>query len=159
MTTLGKIAWAELEGVTGLSDRRHRQLAKDGHFPAPDNGQYDLMAVIKGLLKFYRETHVSARTTLNDVKQENTVKKNRLLDLQIAKEERRMIPRADVDELLHHIGAMARTTLYQALETELPPRLDGMSASEIRPVTKAVADEICDAMKDIITRWKKDDRR
>ncbi len=50
-----KIAGDELCELTGLTDRRHRQLAKDGFFPPPLRGQYQLMPTLRGLFKFYRE--------------------------------------------------------------------------------------------------------
>lgn len=43
-----------LSDLTGLSDRRHRQLAEAGHFPPPTRGKYDLVATLKGLFKYYR---------------------------------------------------------------------------------------------------------
>lgn len=41
--------------LTELTDRRHRQLARDGWFPNPVGGQYQLVPTIKGILKYYRE--------------------------------------------------------------------------------------------------------
>jgi len=41
--------------LTGLTDRRHRQLAKEGFFPPPVAGEYELAATIKGLFRFFRE--------------------------------------------------------------------------------------------------------
>lgn len=38
-----------------LGDRRLRQLAKDGYFPEPDGGQYEFLATMLGLVKYYRE--------------------------------------------------------------------------------------------------------
>jgi len=44
----------KLCALTGLTDRRHRQLAKDGWFPPPIRGEYQLSPTVKGILKFYR---------------------------------------------------------------------------------------------------------
>ncbi|NBR87398.1 MAG: hypothetical protein EBT61_18160 [Verrucomicrobia bacterium] len=45
----------KLCALTGLTDRRHRQLAKAGYFPPPDKSEYQLAATIKGLFQYYRE--------------------------------------------------------------------------------------------------------
>jgi hypothetical protein len=46
---------ARLCVLTGLTDRRHRQLAKDGWFPAPNRGRYVLSTTLQGLFRYYRE--------------------------------------------------------------------------------------------------------
>lgn len=47
----------KLSALTGLSDRRHRQLADDGFFPKPDGGQYLLTPTISGMFRYFRESH------------------------------------------------------------------------------------------------------
>jgi hypothetical protein len=42
-----------------LGDRRLRQLAKEGFFPEPDRGEYEFLATLLGLVRYYRE--LSAR--------------------------------------------------------------------------------------------------
>lgn len=48
-----------LSDLTGLSDRRHRQLAEAGHFPPPTRGRYETGATLKGLFKYYRAAIVA----------------------------------------------------------------------------------------------------
>lgn len=38
-----------------LGDRRLRQLAKEGFFPEPDGGQYEFLATLVGLVKYFRD--------------------------------------------------------------------------------------------------------
>ena len=45
----------KLEALTGLTDRRHRQLAKAGYFPSPVRGMYQLVATLRGMFNYYRE--------------------------------------------------------------------------------------------------------
>lgn len=40
--------------ITGLTDRRHRQLAEAGWFPGPVDGTWRLFPVVEGLLRYYR---------------------------------------------------------------------------------------------------------
>lgn len=38
-----------------LGDRRLRQLAQEGYYPEPDRGEYEFLATLLGLVKYYRE--------------------------------------------------------------------------------------------------------
>lgn len=51
-----KITADKLCAITGLTDRRHRQLASSGYFPPPVRGEYQLGPTLRGMFKFYRET-------------------------------------------------------------------------------------------------------
>ena len=55
MADPGTIDTAQLIRLSGLTDRRLRELAREGWLPAPDNGRYQLVAAIQGLLRYYRE--------------------------------------------------------------------------------------------------------
>lgn len=77
-----------------------------------------------------------------------------LAGIKIDKERRRSIPRSEVDALLLHIATRQKTLLYQRLETELPPKLDGLSAAETRPILRKVADDICDEMRDLTAQFE-----
>ncbi|CAG0995231.1 hypothetical protein ARNL5_03564 [Anaerolineae bacterium] len=46
---------AQLTRLSGLSDRRLRELAAEGWFPRPVGGAYQLVPTIQGLLRYYRE--------------------------------------------------------------------------------------------------------
>lgn len=84
---------------------------------------------------------------------ENLTKKNRLLDLQIAKEEKTVVDRSEVNELLLHVSTLAKAILYPAMERELPPRAEGRSAAEISIVGREVADRICEQMQSDLAVW------
>ena len=60
----------ELRELTGLTDRRHRQLAEAGHIPQPTNGKWKTVATIQGLLRFYRSSHESKTGKASDLKLE-----------------------------------------------------------------------------------------
>ena len=61
------ISSAALATMTGLSDRRHRQLAKDGWFPPPSRGAYQRDVTFKGLFKYFKERS-SGTKCLKDLK-------------------------------------------------------------------------------------------
>lgn len=144
----------KLCSLTGLTDRRHRQLAAAGYFPAPERALYVLTPTISGILRYYRET-TQRRGNLTELKEIKMAKENELLDLKMLREKRLTIAKRDVDALLLHIAVRAKTMLYQFLETEAPPKLDGLPASAQRKILREMADAICDAMADSVAEFEK----
>jgi hypothetical protein len=60
----GFITTAQLARLSGLTERRLRELASEGHLPRPVDGRYQLVAAIQGLLRYYRE--LENQRTLQD---------------------------------------------------------------------------------------------
>ena len=52
---MSRLNAATLCQITGLTDKRHRQLAKEGFFPEPTKGQYETLPTLQGLFRYYRE--------------------------------------------------------------------------------------------------------
>ncbi|MBE7504290.1 MAG: hypothetical protein HS113_29175 [Verrucomicrobiales bacterium] len=55
MAQLQTVAPAQLARLSGLTERRLRELAAEGWFPRAAGGQYQLVPAIQGLLRYYRE--------------------------------------------------------------------------------------------------------
>ena len=51
----GTISAAQLARLSGLTERRLRELVTESWIPKPVGGRYQLVPVIQGLLRFYRE--------------------------------------------------------------------------------------------------------
>ncbi len=67
---------------------------------------------------------------------------------------RQLVAKDDVERLLVLISTQQKAILYQAMESELPVRLDGLPAGEIRSVLRTVADGICGRMVEIVDAFK-----
>jgi hypothetical protein len=85
--------------------------------------------------------------------EENLSKRNHLLDLEIAKQENRMIEAAAVNEFLGRVGATQKTVFYAMLEGELPPRLVGKTQPEMTIIGRETADKLCDIFSTELDRW------
>ncbi len=59
MPDTSTITIANLVRLSGLTDRRLRELAGEGWFPKAVDGQYQLVPTIQGLLRYYREREQS----------------------------------------------------------------------------------------------------
>lgn len=73
----------------------------------------------------------------------------RLLELEEERVRGETVKRVDVDRLHLTIASRQRTLLIQHLETELPPKLDGLPAAEMRVHLRATVDAICEVMHDM----------
>lgn len=89
------------------------------------------------------------------LKDEKTRHEIEILKARLAREKRTVIPADEVQALLLHLSTQSRTVLYQFMETEAPPKLDGMSAAQMRPLLREMADTICEKMGDLIVEFEK----
>lgn len=79
----------------------------------------------------------------------------RLLELEEQRLRGETIRRADVDGVHLLIASRARGLLIQHLETELAPKLEGLSAADMRPVLRQTVDAVCDVMGELGSEMEK----
>ena len=79
------IAAETLCTLTGLTDRRHRQISKDGYFPPPHNGQYQFTATIQGLFRHYRELSQKRNSSTEDEKRKKLTAERKIEELKLAR--------------------------------------------------------------------------
>jgi hypothetical protein len=90
----------------------------------------------------------------SQLKEEKTKWEIEILKNKDARDKRTTIERSEVSQLLLHIATQSRTMLYQFLETEAPPKLDGLAAVAMRPILREMADAIADAQADLINQFE-----
>ena len=103
---------------------------------------------------FVEQNQLGKRLSGSALRDEETRHKIELLKSKIDREQRRVIDREEVNRLLLHVSTDGRTVLYQLMESELPPKLDGMAAAQMRPILREAADSIADRMAGLIERYK-----
>jgi len=59
MADTGTLSITQAAHLSGLTDRRLRELANEGWFPKSAEGRYQLVPTIQGLLRYYREREQS----------------------------------------------------------------------------------------------------
>lgn len=91
-----------------------------------------------------------------ELREEKLKWETELVKARVAREHRKVIDREEVNRLLLHIATRARTMLYQFLETEAPPKLDGMTAAQMRPILREMADSIADEMAGLVERFDRE---
>ena len=128
-----------LEKLTGLGDRRIRQLAKEGHFPPPVKGQYKLVKTVRGLFAYYQT--MSQRYTGDRAKVEEERERDRA---------RREKADADIKDM---IRARMKGELLPAREVELTWyghfTLARQKVENWSGITKAQKDELLEELIDL----------
>lgn len=139
--------------LTCLTDRRHRQLAKDGWFPPPLRGQYNANKTLAGLFKYFREqlnkkddTEKTEKALLAKVKREIGQEELAILRAQY-------VPKDQIGPALRNLSLHQRAVLQRKLESELATNLAGLKTPEIRKRIAAAVDEICAVFHDGVRAW------
>lgn len=150
------ITGAQLEALTGLTDRRLRQLAKAGYFPPPDRGEYQQVATIRGLFKYYREDHHNTSRTLNDAKLAKLKADAEMSKLKVHQARRETIPRQQVSEFLRAWAAKLDLLLTAELENNVPNLILGLPIADIRREMVACHDRIREMTHRGFRTWEDD---
>jgi hypothetical protein len=135
----------------GVSAAYLRKLLGRNGAPRPDAAKTYAVAEV---VAWHKENTKDG--SLDDQRKANLRKTNAqaaILEIQLAEAERRSIPREEVERLLLHLAALSRATLYQLLENELPPRCEGLTAAQLRPIFRESADKVADTLSDGFKKW------
>lgn len=101
----------DLASLTGLSDRRHRQLAERGYMPMPVRGVYKLRPAVAGIVKYYQQ-RAKAEDPLRKARQEEIKSRTKLNNLTIAARQRTMVPVAEAVQVLGKFLSEAKGKIY-----------------------------------------------
>lgn len=124
--------------AVGLTDRQLRNIAKAGYFPAPVDGQYDWVATVRGLLKYFREQ----KETLAKRKEKIADEQHRRFKRENDLAEGELLRKADVVSEFRKVLDPIKQTLRQKLENEYPPAVASMDVPQARVFGKRLGDDI-----------------
>jgi len=117
------IAAEQLCSLTGLSDRRHRQIAKDGYFPPPINGQYQMAVTLQGMFRYYRELSAKRSSTVEDEKQKKLAAERKIAELTLSKLRGEVFKAGSVVRCWENITLTVRQK-FLGMENKISTRLD-----------------------------------
>ncbi len=154
LPSLVKIQDAEL--LTGLGERRLRQLATEGFFPQPIENRFALVELVQGVLAYYRDAKNRYRESVDRLKAAKLERETQKIELELRKMEGETVEMAAVNEFLLHVATLQKTALYQALQKEFPPRVVGLDEAEASVLGREVADKLCQIFSSQLAQWTKD---
>jgi hypothetical protein len=143
----------ELCVFTGLTDRRHRQLAKSGYFPPPLRGHYQKDKTVAGLFLYFREQLHKRDDTLRIEQQKLTRAKRQAAEENLAIIRKQYVLKSEIGPALRNVSLHQRATLQFKLENELAPNLAGKTAPEIIREVRNAVDAICGIFQEGIRPW------
>lgn len=147
MTEHAKQTWKALYADLGFSHTAFATWRKlEGAPTEPDREAWIRFIADKGL----GETGNHVGGDREELLRQKLTREIAILDSKLDREHRRVISRDEVSRLLLHIATQQRSKLYQFLETEAPPKLDGLPAAQMRPLLREMADSICDTMAKLV---------
>ena len=146
------ISKEELCNLTGLTDRRHRQIAEAGYFAAPVRGVYRQDA-IPGMFRYLREMLTKKDDSLKVEQHKLARVKRETAETELAVLRGELLQKEDVAPALRNVALHQRATLQAKLERELPPRLTNKTAPEALAELRAAVDEICRVFREGTRQW------
>lgn len=143
----------ELRAVTGLSDKRHRQLADEGVYPMPINSCFKSPETWHGLVQYYKEMGQKKADSkaLKDKKTEaeivNLALEKERRELDIAQQKKQLISADEIKASVAAICAQIKDTISFKMMDQIPVLCEGKSASDIRDVCQEQFLEVCATMQ------------
>lgn len=144
------MTWAALAAELGVSSRTVQNWRKrDG---APEKAD---VATWQAFVDKHELGSGGAHSSLEDVKRDRILKQTELDQIKIDQARRLVIPAQEVNDFLATVSTQAKAQLYAAMQTELPPKLEGQDVATIRKHLQEAADAICDKMQSGFDDWAK----
>ncbi len=143
----------KLASLTGLTDRRHRQLAKEGCFPNPERGQYQLVATLRGLFKYFQEQLHKKNDNAKKAEQRLKEAKADMAEEELAEFRNQYVLKKEIGPALRNISLHQRAILQRKLENEISPKVAGCKPAEVLAMHKAAVDEICAIFLEGTRQW------
>ena len=139
------IAAETLCSLTGLTDRRHRQISKDGYFPPPLNGQYQFTASIQGMFRHYRELSQKRHSTTEDEKRKKLTAERKIEELKLARMMGNSLEAESVVRAWQGVVMIARQKLL-GLENKISGRL-GFDEHQRQELRKEIEEALAELSK------------
>ncbi len=149
MSKLVTITGADLCLLTGLTDRRHRQIAKSGYFPPPIRGDYQRDVALAGMFKYYREMGERTRN-LKDKLDEEKVREKQLKNDETDK---RLVDKEKLASCVATMLTAFRDLVYQKFENEAPTAMSTIDVPSARIIGRRMAGELLDKLQAAFKLW------
>jgi len=149
----GTITADQLCEYTGLTDRRHRQLAAEGYFPAPVDGRYLASKALSGVIRYYRDQLHKKEDSLADERKRYTRARREKLEVERDILRNLYVKRDEIGPLLRNLALNQRAVLQNKLENELSLKLAGLDPIQIRQRMAEAVDELCRIFLQATIQW------
>jgi phage terminase Nu1 subunit (DNA packaging protein) len=156
--SINSIRSDELCLLTGLTDRRLRQLAQQGFYPPPNRGVYQREETLRGLFRYYKESQERETAALRQEEIGYTRARRRKTELELEQAIGAVVPMECVDFVFANVWLPFRQRLY-IIPRDAAYDCEGKNRGEIqhileREIDKAITEhrksfdveKLCDQM-------------
>src|SRR5438128_497088 len=144
----GTISAEQLCSYTGLTDRRHRQLATAGFFRPPILGRYQAGKTLLGVIRYQRELIQKKNNRLAREQVALTKARRETAQEELAVLRGEYVEKSVIGPALRNVSLHQRAVLQRILEQEVAPNLAGLTAIEVVERMKRAVDEICSTFRE-----------
>jgi hypothetical protein len=144
---------ARLAEHLGTTRQNLNKWKKDKTFPKPDSaGRYNVAACIE-----WTKRNGRGPTANEDepeaLKAQRLLLQNALLQIELDIKKGRYTETAIVTDKIRSMAEQLKATLKALLEEQLPPRLEGLRAAEIKKKMRSTVDQICETLSTGSKKW------
>jgi len=143
----------QLCSFTGLTDRRHRQLAAAGYFPSPIGGRYQTGYTLLGIIRYQRELLGKKTDGLRKEEEAYKKAKREMAQEELAEFRGRYTEIAVLAPALRNVSLHQRAVLQRTFEQELAPNLVGLTTAEVLTKVRKAVDDICAVFREGTKQW------
>lgn len=136
-----------------LTPRRLGQLADKGLFPKPVLEEYEFLATLLGLIEHYHTLYTRGDTAEKKERRKLAKVKRLSAEESLAILRELYVPKKEIGPTLRNVSLHQRAVLQRKLETELAPKLAGLTTLEISAAMAGAVDEICGIFHEGIAAW------
>jgi hypothetical protein len=138
---------------TGLTDRQHRNIAKNGYFSPPYRGRYPEDATLKGMFKYLQEINRKKSDSAKAVEHRIKTAKAEMAEEELAVFREQYVLKKLIGPALRNVSLHQRAALQRKLEGEVGPNLAGKTTQEILARMRGAVDEICAVFQEGTRGW------
>lgn len=149
----GTISAEKLCSLTGMSDRQHRNISKQGYFPPPYRGRYMADEAITGMFRYKDELNKKKSDTAKATKERHDTAKADMAEEELAEFREQYVLKALIGPALRNVSLHQRAVLQRKLENELAPKMAGKKTLEVLALMRGAVDEICLVFQEGSRSW------
>jgi hypothetical protein len=139
--------------LTGLSDRRHRQIAELGFFPPPIRSQYQEVKTLEGMLRYALQELRKKDDTLKQEEKLLKKAKREMAEEELSVIRKKYVLKDAICPALKNLSMHQKATLKQKFENEIAPKLEGKKTVEILALIRNGVDAVARVFAEGTKAW------
>lgn len=147
------ITESQLQLISDLTDRRHRQMSQADEIPKKVNGKWPMVETVRAMIAYYRTAAERAQDGLRIEQEAYTKAKRELAEEELKAYRGEKIDWQKVSVALRNAHTNMRAALQLKLESEIGPKLPMLKPEDQMNEIRKAVDDICDIFSNNLGKW------